>query len=103
EAWDEPWARTLVRWLTRHRTGVRAAAAARLVALAGLVLVSGVQARANRTLRRVNRALADANERTRRANAALNAANRDLADANRRERQRFELANEAIGLFHGEV
>ena len=31
-AWREPWTRTLTRWLTRHRTGVTGAAAARLQA-----------------------------------------------------------------------
>ena len=35
-AWHEPWSRKLVRWLTRHRTGVTAAGAAMLMAVAGL-------------------------------------------------------------------
>ncbi len=35
-AWAEPWTRTLLRWLTRHRTGVTAAAAAVLVGVVGL-------------------------------------------------------------------
>ena len=35
-AWNEPWNRKLVRWLTRHRTGVTAAGAAMLMALVGL-------------------------------------------------------------------
>jgi serine/threonine protein kinase len=38
-----------------------------------------------------------------RANANLSAKNQQLADANDRERQRFELAMEAIGLFHGDI
>ncbi len=46
-AYRESWARTLTRWLTRHRTGVTALGAAMLVALAGLAAVLGVQARAN--------------------------------------------------------
>jgi serine/threonine-protein kinase len=102
-AWKEPWARTLLRWLARHRTGVTAAAVAVLLTLAGLAAVSVVQARANSSLWHANQALSDANERTRQANDALNAANLELVEANRRERQRFELANEAVGLFHGEV
>ena len=35
-AWNEPWSRKLVRWLTRHRTGVTAAGAAMLMAVVGL-------------------------------------------------------------------
>jgi serine/threonine-protein kinase len=41
-AWREPWTRPLMRWLTRNRTGVTAAGAAMLMALAGLIAVSGV-------------------------------------------------------------
>src|SRR5262249_24519602 len=51
-AWREPWARTLVRWLTRHRTGVTGAGAAGLAALVGLGAVAAVQARANAELTR---------------------------------------------------
>jgi hypothetical protein len=50
--WGEPWTRTLLRWLTRHRTGVTGAAAAGLVALVGLVGVAAVQTRANAELAR---------------------------------------------------
>jgi eukaryotic-like serine/threonine-protein kinase len=46
-AWREPLARTLMRWLTRHRTGLTGAAAAGLAALVGLGAVAAVQARAN--------------------------------------------------------
>ena len=53
-AWTEPWTRSLVRWLTRHRTSVTAAGAAMLMALAGLGAVSGVQAHANGELNRTN-------------------------------------------------
>ena len=60
-AWKEPWSRKLVRWLTRHRTGVTAAAAAMLMAVAGLGAVSAVQARANGELKRANDALSSAN------------------------------------------
>jgi serine/threonine-protein kinase len=51
-AWREPWARTLVRWLTRHRTSVTGAAAAGLAALVGLGAVAAVQMRANAELTR---------------------------------------------------
>ena len=51
-AWREPWARTLARWLTRHRVGVTAAGAAVLVALVGTAAVLAVQTRANADLRR---------------------------------------------------
>ena len=37
------------------------------------------------------------------ANGRLHQANADLEAANAREKQRFELAMDAIGLFHGEV
>ena len=81
-AWREPWSRTLVRWLTRHRTGVTAAGAALLVALAGLAAVLGVEARAN---------------------GQLTAKNAQLDAAILREADRFKLAMDAIKLFHGEV
>jgi serine/threonine-protein kinase len=88
-AWREPWTRTTVRWLTRHRTGVTAAGAAVLVALAGTAAVLAVQTQANAALK-------TANQEVTRANA-------DLRAANARERERFELALEAVKLFHGEV
>ena len=81
-AWREPWSRTLVRWLTRHRTGVTAAGAALLAALTGLAAVLGVQARAN---------------------SLLTAKNAQLDAALVREADRFNLAMDAIKLFHGEV
>ncbi len=109
-AWREPRSRTLVRWLTRHRTGVTAAAAGMLMALAGLGAVSGVQARANSKLNHANEALARANVQVIRANSELKEANDhvtqanlDLKASNLRERERFELAMEAIKLFHGEI
>ncbi len=95
-AWREPWTRKLVRWLTRHRTAVTAAGAAMLMALVGLGAVSGVQARANGELKRANDALSAANERVVEANS-------ELKDANLRERERFDLAMDAIKLFHGEI
>ena len=95
-AWREPWTRPLVRWLARHRTGVTAAAAAMLVALAGTGAVLAVQTQANQELKRSNVDLAIANAKVLRSNS-------QLQEANERQRQRFDLALEAIKLFHGEV
>jgi serine/threonine-protein kinase len=92
-AWHEPWTRTLMRWLTRHRVRVTAAGAAGLVALVGAAVVLGVQTRANAALKAANADLAVANTKVSRANA-------DLAAANERERARFALAQEAIRTFH---
>jgi serine/threonine-protein kinase len=78
-AWSEPWTRTLLRWLTRHRIGVTAAAAAGLVALVGLASVAVTQARGR---------------------AALEIKNRELADANAKVRARYELAVDAIKTFY---
>ena len=109
-AWKEPWSRKLVRWLTRHRTGVTAAGAAMLMALVGLGAVSAVQARANGELTRTNDALSTANARVveanselREANENVTRANAELQAANVRERERFDLAMDAIKLFHGEI
>ena len=109
-AWREPWTRSVGRWLTRNRTPVTAAGAAMVVALVGLGAVSGVQARANGQLTRTNDALSAANTRVVRANVELKEANaettranQELQAANIRERQRFELAMDAIKLFHGEI
>jgi serine/threonine-protein kinase len=71
-AWREPWARTLLRWLTRHRTGVTSVAAAGLAGVVGLVSVLAVQASANAELTR--------------SRAAVQA--------------RYDLAVEAIKTFH---
>jgi serine/threonine-protein kinase len=76
-AWSEPWSRTLLRWLTRHRVGVTAAAG--LVALVGLASVAATQARGR---------------------AALEIKNRDLADANAKVQARYDLAVNAIKTFH---
>jgi serine/threonine-protein kinase len=85
-AWREPISRRLLRWLTRHRTGMAAAGAALLVALAGTGAVLAVQTRANADL-------SLANQKVSRSNA-------DLLAANERERARFNLALEAIKTFH---
>ena len=109
-AWQEPWTRSVVRWLTRNRTPVTAAGAAMVMALFGLGAVSGVQAQANAKLRTTNDALAAANLQVVHANVELKEANEEttranleLQAANVRERQRFELAMDAIKLFHGEI
>jgi serine/threonine-protein kinase len=81
-AWREPWTRRARRWERRHRTAVMAATSAVSVALAGMLSVLVVQARANGELTRSNAA---------------------LAAANQRERARFALAMDAVKLFHGEV
>ena len=96
--------------MTRHRTGVTAAGAAMLMALVGLAAVSGVQAQANGELKRSNDALSTANQRVveanselREANENVTRANTELQAANVRERERFDLAMDAIKLFHGEI
>src|SRR6516164_495980 len=78
-AWSEPWARTLLRWLTRHRVGVTAAAAAGLVALVGLASVAATQAQGR---------------------AALEVKNRELAAANAKVQARYDLAVDAIKTFY---
>jgi eukaryotic-like serine/threonine-protein kinase len=95
-AWREPWSRRARRWERRNRTAVIALAAAVLVALAGTAAVLAVQTQANGRLKQANINLAVANRLVTKANA-------DLKSANAREKQRFDLAMEAIGLFHGEV
>jgi serine/threonine-protein kinase len=74
-AYREPLSVRVGRRLRRHRTLVTGAAAALLVALAGLAALLGLQARANA----------------------------DLRAANQRERQRFDLGMEAIKTFHSGV
>ena len=73
-AWAEPWTRKLLRWLTRHRTGVTGAAAAVLAGVVGLSAVLAVQARANLALADKNTALTAANARVTEANTDLSAA-----------------------------
>jgi tetratricopeptide (TPR) repeat protein/tRNA A-37 threonylcarbamoyl transferase component Bud32 len=92
-AWREPVAVRARRWARRNRSLVTAAAAALLVALAGLAAVLAVQTRANGRLRQANVELGIANARVTRANVELQA-------AGDRERQRFDLAIEAIRHNH---
>jgi serine/threonine-protein kinase len=84
EAYPEPWTRSLNRWLTRHRTSVTGAAAAGIVALMGLGIVSAVQTRARADLDRKNGELTQANARLNEANIALNI-QRNRAEANETE------------------
>jgi hypothetical protein len=74
-AYPEPWVRTLVRWLTRHRTGVTGVAAALLAGVVGLSAVLAVQTRANAA----------------------------LEDERAKTEKRFELAQKAIATFHTDV
>ena len=92
-AWREPWTQTRSRRWARHRVGVTAAGAAVLVALVGTAAVLAVQTRANANLKAANADLAVANAKVTRANT-------ELAASNQRERARFELAQEAIRMFH---
>ena len=92
-AWREPLARRARRWARRNRTAVTAAGAAVLVALVGTAAVLAVQTRANADLKAANAELAVANAKVTRANT-------ELAASNQRERARFELAQEAIKMFH---
>jgi serine/threonine-protein kinase len=95
-AWREPFTRRARRWGRRNRTAVSSLVASALVALAGMASVLAVQARANAGLKQSNDALIDANTRVRTANA-------ELLAANQRERERFNLAMDAVGLFHGDI
>jgi serine/threonine-protein kinase len=106
-AYPEPWTRTLVRWLTRHRTGVTGIAAAVLAGVVGLSAVLAVQAQANAqlsaSLKRETKAkldLAAANARLSDEQAEVEARNRELADEQAKVQTRFELAQKAIATFH---
>jgi serine/threonine-protein kinase len=78
-AWTEPWTRTVLRWLARHRVGVTAAAAAGLVALVGCASVAATQAQGR---------------------AALEIKNRELAAANAKVQARYDLAVDAVKTFY---
>jgi serine/threonine-protein kinase len=92
-AWSEPWSRRLSRWLSRHRTGVAAAAAAVLAGMVGLSAVLAVQAAANARL-------SESLTRETDANAALAAANIELKGSKAAVQARYDLAVEAIKAFH---
>jgi len=92
-AWREPWTRTLLRWLSRHRTGVTGAAAALLAGVVGLTAVLAVQATANARL-------AASLARETNANRALAGANDELTRARVAVQARYDLAVKAIETFH---
>jgi serine/threonine protein kinase/tetratricopeptide (TPR) repeat protein len=95
-AWREPLTRRGRRWSRRNRTAVATAAAALLFALASTAAVLAVQTKANVELEARNLDLAAANRK-------VTQANKDLEAANQREHERFDLATDAIKLFHGEI
>jgi eukaryotic-like serine/threonine-protein kinase len=92
-AYPEPWTRTLVRWLTRHRTGMTGFAAAVLAGVVGLAAVLAVQSTANALL---SAALAS----ERRAKNDLAAANSELSHSRAAVQARYDLAVDAIKTFH---
>jgi eukaryotic-like serine/threonine-protein kinase len=85
-------------WLwCQRKPAIAALAAAVFVAIiGGTTAVIAVQARANGVLRDKNNELTIANNQITKANAELSA-------AKERVKQRFDLADEAIRLYHGEV
>ena len=92
----EPLRERARRWMRRHRTAVTAAAASLVAATLGLAAVLLVQTRANSELKAANAELDLANRR-------VSDSYRDLQLANQRERARFDLALEAIKMFHSGV
>jgi eukaryotic-like serine/threonine-protein kinase len=92
-AWPDPWTRTLLRWLTRHRTGVTAAAASMLASVVGLAAILALQARANA---QITTALRHETQ----ANVALAAANEELGRSKAAVQARYDLAVDAIKTFH---
>ena len=85
-AWNEPFSRRLSRWLTRHRTGVTAAAAAVLAGVVGLCAVLAVRSAANARLSESLMRETNANAELKSSKAAVQA--------------RYDLAVEAIQTFH---
>ncbi|MBI1324763.1 protein kinase [bacterium] len=83
-------------WCKRRPTVAGLAATAVLASVCGITAVIAVQARANQALMRKNDDLSLANSR-------ITMANSNLFAANERVKERFELANDAIRLFEGEV
>jgi serine/threonine protein kinase/tetratricopeptide (TPR) repeat protein len=80
-AWRESWTRRLNRWVKRHRTGVTSAAAAGIVALVGMAIVSAVQTKARNDLDRKKDELTLANIHLTSTNEALNI-QRERSEAN---------------------
>ena len=102
-AWREPWMRPLIRWLTRHRTSVTGVAAAGIVALLGLGVLSAVQTKARNDLGRKNVELAEANTRVTITNGELTAANEALDFQRLRAESREQQAIDAVKRFRDAV
>ena len=85
-AWRESFGRQMRRWAKRNRTAVAVAMMAVLAALLGTVVVAGVQATANSSLRA--------------ANEEISRTNRELAAEKARVQERYNLAMDAIKTFH---
>ncbi len=109
-AWREPLARGRGDGRGRNRTAVTATAVALVAGIVALSAVLAVQTRANSVLTaknaeldKANRLKDEANTELREANQRVSKANADLESGNKREKQRFDLAMEAISLFHGQV
>jgi eukaryotic-like serine/threonine-protein kinase len=73
-AWREPWEQQARRWARRNRTAVVAATVALIAGVVGLGAVAGVQAQANRTLIKANKATEKALAETQEAKKATEAA-----------------------------
>src|SRR5262249_28379457 len=102
-AWREPVSRRLRRWERRNRTVVMTATASVLLALVGTAAGLAGQTPAHRDPSKANPDLRASNNPPAAANARGAQANADLTAANERVAARFEVALEAIELFHGEV
>jgi serine/threonine protein kinase/tetratricopeptide (TPR) repeat protein len=85
-AWREPFSRQLVRWLSRHRTGVTGLSAAVLAGFVGLSAVLAVQSAANARLYGSLERETVANAELKNSKAAVQA--------------RYELASQAIKTLH---
>jgi serine/threonine protein kinase/Tfp pilus assembly protein PilF len=79
-AWREPLSRRARRWARRNKSLVTAASAAVLMALAGLAVVLGVQARANSRLQAKNQALSIAQQEIAAERDTVRAINTFLVD-----------------------
>ena len=99
-AWREPWVVRARRWIRRHQTAATAVAAAIVVAMAGLMAVSIVQAEANRGLRDANSRLRDSLSSEARTNEALSAANVRERGSRVQAQRRFGLARQAIEQYY---
>jgi serine/threonine-protein kinase len=99
-AWREPWPARARRWLGRHQTAMTAAAAAIIVAAAGLAAVSVVQAGANLRLRESRDLLVVAVDDATRANRELRQANARERQARAEAQRRFALARKAVESYY---